>query len=160
MMTANRCFMLLAMLALVSCTTQTAPVDREALLTSLTTANAEYEASLAALDIESATSWYSADAVLYMPGLDALAGVDAIREFMDAAAADPNVAAEFSSGYAAISDDGALGYTMSPMAHTYTGEDGTIVTDHMRDFHVWRRSSDGAWQLVIDVANTAPAQEE
>ena len=87
MMTAHRCFMLLAMLALVSCTTQTPPVDRQALLTSLTTANAEYEASLAALDIESATSWYSADAVLYMPGLDAFAGVDAIREFMDAAAA-------------------------------------------------------------------------
>ena len=52
------------MLALVSCTTQTPPVDREALLTSLTAANAEYEASLTALDLESAVAWYAADAIL------------------------------------------------------------------------------------------------
>ena len=148
------------MLALVSCTTQTPPVDREALLTSLTAANAEYEASLTALDLESAVAWYAADAILYPPTLEELNGVDAILGFMAATAEDPNTFVEFSPGYAAISDDGTLGYTMSPMAHTYTGEDGTIVTDHTRDFHVWRRSADGNWQLVVDIYNNGPAQQE
>lgn len=156
----NRCLLLLATLVPASCSAPTPPVDREALLTSLTMANAEYEASLAALDIESVTSWYADDALFYMPSLDPLAGVDAIREFIAAALADPNVAAEFSPGYADISDDGALGYTMSLLAHTYTGEDGAVVTDHIRDFHIWRRSGDGTWQLVIDVANPGPAQDQ
>ena len=49
-----------------------------------------------------------------------------------------------------------MGYTLNAADLSYTGPDGKPLTEHLRDFHLWRKQPDGSWKLSIDIWNAEP----
>ena len=59
-------------------------------------------------------------------------------------------------GQVALRPGADMGYSMSEATMTLSGPDGGPVTEHVRDFYVWRRQADGSWKVVVDIWNAAP----
>jgi uncharacterized protein (TIGR02246 family) len=146
----------LALFGQVGCAPQATPVDREAELASLVAADARYAEVGGTKDLEGMMALYAVDAMMYAPETAPASGLEGVREVMEAFMADPNGAGSFTPLYAEVSADADMGYTMSEAAITLTGPDGMPVTEHVRDFHVWRKQADGTWRIVVDIWNAAP----
>lgn len=99
---------------------------------------------------------YAADAVMYPPEVAPVSGLDAIGKFVDGFLADPTFSGTFQPLEVQVSADGTMGYTLNAATLTYTGPDKRLVTERLRDFHVWRRQADGTWRLVVDIWNAEP----
>jgi len=85
-----------------------------------------------------------------------VSGMPAIREFVAGFIADPAFAVTFRPISLEVSQDGTMGYTLSSGELTYTGPEGTPVTERLRDFHVWRKQADGSWKIAVDIWNAEP----
>lgn len=145
-----------ALVGLVGCAPQQVPVDHEAELAALVAADARYAEVGTARDLEGMVALYAPDARVYPPDMDPISGLDGIRGMMEAYMSDPLMAGSFTPWYAEVSVDGDMGYTMGAADITQTGPDGEPVTEHVRDFHVWRKQPDGSWKVVVDIWNAAP----
>jgi ketosteroid isomerase-like protein len=94
---------------------------------------------------------------MYPPAEPTVTGADAIGTYVDGFFSDTAFAVVFRPMDIQVSDDGTLGYTLNSADLSFTGPDGRLVTEHIRDFHVWRRQADGSWRLAIDIWNIEPA---
>lgn len=139
----------------VACNTP-APVNSDAALASLRRADSTYTRAGLAKDRATFVSLYAPDAVMFPPGAPTVSGTDAIGTFIDGFLKDPAFAGAFRPVDVQVSIDGTMGYTLNAADLTYTGPDGKPLTEHLRDFHVWRRTSDGTWKLAIDIWNAEP----
>jgi ketosteroid isomerase-like protein len=102
-------------------------------------------------DVEGMLAYWSEDAVVYPPGMPAVIGKSAIREYVNASLAIPGFAIEWSPQAVALSDDASMGYTTGTNAMTVNGDDGVAVVHRGRYVAIWHRLSDAAWQCVEDV---------
>lgn len=134
-----------------------APNDPAAARASLRQADSAYAQAGAAKDRDAFVGLYASDAVMYPPAEPTVTGVDAIGKFVDGFLRDTAFAAVFRPLDVQVSADGTMGHTLNSGELTYTGPDGKLVTEHIRDFHVWRREAGGSWRLTIDIWNAEPA---
>jgi len=143
--------------SLIGCARQPA-TDLEGARTSLREADARYGKAGMAKNQVDFLDFYASDAVVYPPGASTVSGLPAISAFMDAVFKDTAFAASFQPAAVDVSADGSMGTTLAIADLTTTGPDGKPVTEHLRDFHVWRRQPDGSWKLSVDIWNAAPPQ--
>jgi len=94
---------------------------------------------------------------MYPPGEATVTGVDAIGKYVDGFLKDSAFSAVFNPVAVDVSTDGTMGYTLNAADLSFTGPQGKPVTEHLRDFHVWRKQADGSWKLLIDIWNAQPA---
>lgn len=139
----------------VSCARQQAP-DLEGARTSLREAAAQYALAGTAKNEEAFYAFYASDAVAYPPGAATVSGLPALTAFLGAVFKDPGFAVSFQPAAVDVSADGSMGTTLAIADITTTGPDGKLVTEHIRDYHVWRRQPDGSWKLAIDIWNAEP----
>ena len=140
---------------LSACATPPAP-DTEGARAALRQADSAYARTGAAKDRAAFVGLYAADAVMYPPAAETVTGVEAIGKFLDAFLADSAFAGVFHPMSVDVSTDGTMGYTLNAAELSYTGPDGKPLTEHLRDFHVWRREANGEWKLLIDIWNAEP----
>lgn len=152
----RRTLLSLALPALALACAQPAPPDPEAARTALRQADSAYTKAGLAKDRAAFVGLYAADAVMYPPEVAPVSGLDAIGKFVDGFLADPTFAGSFQPLEVEVSTDGTIGYTLNAATLTYTGTDKKLVTERLRDFHVWRRQADGSWKLVVDIWNAEP----
>jgi ketosteroid isomerase-like protein len=129
-------------------------VDLEAARAALERTDREWSAATAeGTDVDRIVGYWSDDATVYPPGMPALEGKAAIREFVAESLRTPGFAVHWEPHQVAVSADASMGYTAGTNRFTAPGADGQLVTTEGRYLTVFRRQPDGAWKCVLDMWN-------
>lgn len=123
---------------------------REALL------QADYAFADTALELgveQAYADFLAADAVQLPDGGLTLVGKAAIMENVAAAVASTDFALTWEPVSAEVAASGELGYTWGNYYLEGTDADGLIYAAEGKYANVWRKSSAGRWQVVLDVSN-------
>ena len=108
-------------------------------------------------DVEGMLAFWTDDAVVLPPGLPAVVGKAALREYVRASLQTPGFRITWTSTDVQFSPDGNLGYMFSRNAVTVAGPDGKPATTAGRAVTIWRRDYDGVWRCAVDIWNAEPA---
>jgi len=106
-------------------------------------------------DVERILSYWTEDAVVMPPGLPAIVGKSALREYVQASLKIPGFKINWASTEATVSSDGDMAYMLSENEVT-VDMDGTPTTTQGRAVTIWRRD-DGEWRCCVDIWNAGPA---
>ena len=113
-------------------------------------------AASAGSDVELILSFWTDDAVVLAPGLPAIVGKAALREYVKGSLQIPGFQINWSSTDVTFSPDKNLAYLFSQNAVTMNGPDGKPATTKGRAVTIWRREPDGEWRCSVDIWNAAP----
>jgi len=108
-------------------------------------------------DVEAMIAYWTDDAVVLPPGLPAVVGKPALREYVQASLRIPGFRITWTSSDVRFSPDGNLAYMFSQNAVTINGADGQPATTRGRAVTIWRRDSDDVWRCAVDIWNAEPA---
>lgn len=143
-------------LAMTGCTPPPPPDTHDADVKAIQDTEAQANKDWAAKDAEKVSSFYSDDAVLMVPGMDATKGKDAIHAALKQMMADPAVSLTFQSSKVDVAKSGDLGYTEGLYQLTVT--DPTThkaVHDHGNYVTTFRKQADGSWKAEADIASSS-----
>lgn len=107
-------------------------------------------------DVERILSYWTDDAVVLPPGLPAVIGKAALRQYVEGSMQIPGFRISWTSTDATFSPDGNLAYMLSRNAVTMNAPDGTPTMTEGRAVTVWRREPDGEWRCAVDIWNAEP----
>ena len=108
-------------------------------------------------DVERMISYWTEDAVVLPPGLPAVAGKTALRQYVESSMQIPGFKISWTSTDVTISPDGQLAYMFSRKAITMNSPDGKPNTTEGRAITIWRKEPDGEWRCAVDIWNAEPA---
>jgi ketosteroid isomerase-like protein len=108
-------------------------------------------------DIEKVLSYWTDDAVVFPPGLPAVVGKIALRQYVISSMQLAGFKITWTSTDVTFSPDGNLAYLLSRNAISMDAPDGTPTTTEGRAVTIWRRESDGEWRCALDIWNAEPA---
>ena len=108
-------------------------------------------------DIERILSYWTDDAVVLPPGLPAVVGKAALRQYVQGSMQIPGFRITWASQDVTFSPDGNLAYMFSRNAVTMNAQDGAPTTTEGRAVTIWRREPDGEWRCAVDIWNAEPA---
>ncbi len=108
-------------------------------------------------DVERVLSYWTDDAVVLPPGLPAVVGKAALRQYVQGSLQIPGFRITWTSTDVTFSPDGNLAYMISRNAVTMNAPDGTPTTTEGRAVTIWRREPDGEWRCAVDIWNAEPA---
>ena len=108
-------------------------------------------------DIERVLSYWTDDAVVIPPGLPAVVGKVALRQYVLSSMQLSGFKITWTSTDATLSPDGNLAYMFSRNAVSTDAPDGTPTTTEGRAVTIWRREPDGEWRCAVDIWNAEPA---
>ena len=149
--------MILPLMVLIAVACQPA-VDLENESATLRQTDLDFAAAASAgADVEQNISFWSDDATIIPPSAPAVQGKEAIREFVTQNRAIPGFHVTWEPSEIVIAPNGGFGYTTGTNEFTMPDADGNLVTTRGRYVTVWRREADGTWKCVMDIWNTAPA---
>lgn len=113
-------------------------------------------AASAGKDVEKILSYWSDDAVVYPPGVAAVSGKAAIRNYVSTSLKTPFFSISWKPAQAVVAASGDLGYTMGSNEITFADSKGRVTRAQGRYLAVWRRNGGGPWKCVIDFWNDSP----
>jgi ketosteroid isomerase-like protein len=108
-------------------------------------------------DVERILSYWTDDAVVLPPGLPAVVGKAALRQYVEGSMQIPGFNINWTSTDVTFSPDGNLAYMFSRNAVTMSAQDGTPAITEGRAVTIWRREPDGEWRCAVDIWNAEPA---
>jgi len=108
-------------------------------------------------DVERILSYWTDDAVVLPPGLPAVIGKTALRQYVEASMQIPGFRITWTSTDVTFSPDGNLAYMFSQNAVKMNAPDGAPSTTEGRAVTIWRRELDGEWRCAVDVWNAGPS---
>lgn len=108
-------------------------------------------------EVERILSYWTEDAVVIAPGLPAVVGKAALRQYVEGSMQIPGFKITWTSTDVTLSPDGQLAYMFSRNAVTMNAPDGTPGTTEGRAVTIWRLESDGEWRCAVDIWNAEPA---
>ena len=108
-------------------------------------------------DIERVLSYWTDYAVVFPPGLPAVVGKVALRQYVLSSMQLSGFKITWTSTDATFSPDGNLAYLFSRNAVSMDAPDGTPSTTEGRAVTIWRRESDGEWRCAVDIWNAESA---
>lgn len=144
----------LAAVALGACTGS--EIDAEAEQEALMELSRQWSNTVATGDIEATLTFWAEDAVMLPPDLPMLEGKDAIRGFVEGAAATPGFTISWEPLTAVVSRDGDMAYMIERNVITVDGPDGEEIVTHGKVVTIWRKSDGGKWENVVDTWNAGP----
>ena len=108
-------------------------------------------------DVERILAYWTDDAVVLPPGLPAVVGKAALREYVTASLRIPGFRITWASTDVRFSPDGNLAYMFGHNAVTLKGADGEPRTTPGRAVTIWRRDAGGIWRCAVDIWNAESA---
>ena len=148
----SRRMLAIAGLLLASCTPL--PPDIEEARTSLRAAAEAYAAAASAKDAETVVSMYDTDALMIPPNAELVDGLAGVQEYRFGFIETPGVSLEFELVRVEVAASGDIGWSFAIGDITIDQGDEEPGRDIVRDFHTWRRQSDGSWKVVVDMWNS------
>ena len=94
-------------------------------------------------DIEHVLSYWTDDAIVIPPGMPAVVGKAALRQYVEGGLRIPGFGISWTSTDVAFSPDGHLAYMFSANAVTMNAPDGQPFPTEGRAVTIWRREADG-----------------
>lgn len=116
----------------------------------------DWSMKVASAPLEEWIDVWAEDAVMMPPGLPAVRGRAAIRQYVEAAGKLPGFQISWEPESAYVSQSGDLAYMIERNVTIVNDAQGNPVTTHGKVVTVWRRRADGSWQNVVDMWNEAP----
>jgi uncharacterized protein (TIGR02246 family) len=111
-------------------------------------------------DLERVLSYWTDDAIVLPPGLPAVIGKAALREYVQASMHMPGFRITWTSTDVTFSPDGSFAYMFSTNAIDMKAPDGTAMRIDGRAVTIWRKEPDGQWRCAVDTWNAPPAAQE
>ena len=139
-------------LATASCAPQS--IDLAAEVDALRAAATAYHDAASAKASDQVVQSYADDALMIPPNAELVEGLDEVRGYRFGFIETQGVELDFEIVRVEVSSSGDMGWTFSIGDITIHRPDGTTGQDIVRDFHTWRKHSDGTWKLVVDVWNS------
>ncbi len=102
-------------------------------------------------DVERILSYWTDDAIALPPGLPAVVGKAALRQYVEDSMQIPGFRISWTSTDVTFSPDGNLAYMHSRNAVTMDAPDGTPSTTKGRAVTIWRRELDGECHCAVDI---------
>ena len=132
-------------------------IDVDAETAALRAAAEAYHDAAQALDPDAISALYTVDAVAYPPNEPTVQGRAGFREYAAGFVGAPGIQMRFGQPQVEVAASGDLGYTYAEVQVTVDGPDDEPITENLRDFHVWTKDADGAWQIAVDIWNSPDA---
>jgi ketosteroid isomerase-like protein len=104
-------------------------------------------------DVERIISFWTDDAIVMPPGLPAIVGKNALREYVQGSFRIPGFRITWTSADVVFSPDEQLAYIFSRNAVSMNAEDGSPVTNEGRAVTIWRKETDGEWRCAVEIWN-------
>ncbi len=106
-------------------------------------------------DFASMASYYTEDAQLMVEGREIIKGRQAIEEFWQAVC---QMAGRMKRSIKVEEMDvsGDIGYLRSTVTVQIQTTEDQKITTVFKDITIWKRGTQGAWQLAVDIANQNP----
>lgn len=105
-------------------------------------------------DVEAILSYWTDDAVVFVPGLPPVSGKEALRKYVLNSLNIPGFNMSWKSTDVQVSADGSLAYMFGQNKVTMNGPDGAPVTSEGRAVTIWRFEADGEWRCAVDIWNS------
>jgi len=109
--------------------------------------------------IEKALSYWADDAVVMLPGQDAIKGKQAIREMVEGTKNIPGFKISWEPISAVVSKSGDMAYLIEENQVSFTDTTGKTIIEHNKSLTVWRKEADGSWKNVVDMYNAKPNKQ-
>ena len=107
--------------------------------------------------VDSVVAYWTADALVILPGQPVLVGTGAIRQMVGATRAIPGFHISWTPDSAVVSQSGDFGYTYGTNRITAPDSTGVLHTAEGRYITVWRKEPHGLWRCAVDISNEGPA---
>ena len=127
---------------------------------SLMNLSREWSAKVASAPVDEWIDFWAEDAVMMPPGLPAVRGKAAIRQYVEAAGKLPGFQIRWEPESAYVSKSGDLAYMIERNVTIVNDAQGNPVMTHGKVVTVWRKGADGSWQNVVDMWNEAPPRPD
>lgn len=133
---------------------QTSRPTLEAEVAALTAAARSYHEYATALNFDAIKPLYASNARVMAPDTETVQGTEAIGKFVDGLKQVKDLKLSFQNDLeVTVNSGGDSGYTIATATQSFTAEDGSTITETIRDIHLWKLQSDGSWKIVLDVWN-------
>jgi ketosteroid isomerase-like protein len=107
-------------------------------------------------DLERVLSYWTDDAIVMPPGLPAVIGKAALREYVQASMHIAGFRITWTSTDVTFSPDRNLAYMFGTNSIDMNGPDGTPIRIDGRAVTIWRKDPDGEWRCAVDIWNAPP----
>jgi uncharacterized protein (TIGR02246 family) len=142
------------MCALAACTTKP---NLEAERAAILKADSAWLAAVAARNIDSALSFWTADGQVIGPGGPAVVGREALRAMLAQTFATPQSSVTWTTTDIVVSANGDMAYSLGQNLFVMPDSAGHLDSLRGQAVVVWRKGSDGRWRAAIDASTPAPA---
>lgn len=110
----------------------------------------------AAHDVDKIMAHYTDDAILVVSGAPAVVGKAAIQEGMKTMVVDPATDLKFTPTKVEVAKSGDIAWTEGDYTLTMTDpQTKKTIDDHGSYVTTYRKSPDGTWKAVVDIATSA-----
>ena len=136
------------MIAIAGCTSSDTDVAAEE--EAVRQVDSEIVAAINANNIDAMLAFYAEDARMLPPGAQPVVGKDAIRDLANAFVS-AGVVVTHNLEEVVVSKGGDLAYVSYSYELSFTGPEGTPVTETGKDITIYKKAADGSWKLAIDM---------
>ncbi len=105
-------------------------------------------------DVGAILSYVADDAIFFPPDGPMLRGKEIIRSFWSELAGTPGFSLSWEATDAVVSSAGDMGYTYGIALVTRKDEEGDTDTERTKYVTIWKKQSNGSWQVVVDIWNS------
>ena len=131
-----------------------ATIETESDLVSLRLAANTYHQAASTKDREAVVALYDENTVMVPPNADLVEKLEGVQGYRFGFLETPGVELQFEILRAEISTSGDIGWTLSIGNITINNPEGPPGRDIIRDFHTWKKQTDGSWKVVVDMWNS------
>ena len=131
-----------------------ATIETESDLVSLRLAANTYHQAASTKDRAAVVALYDENALMVPPNADLVEKLEGVQGYRFGFLETPGVELQFEILRAEISTSGDIGWTLSIGDITINNPEGPPGRDIIRDFHTWKKQTDGSWKVVVDMWNS------
>lgn len=110
--------------------------------------------------VDKALSYWADDAVVMIPGQEAIKGKQAIREMVEGTKNIPGFKISWEPLSASVSKTGDMAYLIEENQVSFQDSTGKTITEYNKAVTIWRKDPDGSWKNVVDMYNAKPVPKK
>lgn len=128
---------------------------QEADVAALTAAALAYQSAASAKDADAVVGMYDETAMMIPPNAEIVdEGLTGVETYQFGFIVTPGVELEFDLIRVEVAASGDIGWTFAIGQITINREGEPPGHDVVRDFHTWKKQSNGSWKIVVDMWNS------
>jgi uncharacterized protein (TIGR02246 family) len=147
-MRALTLFFTVLMIAVAGCSSSDINVEAEK--AAIRQVDSDIVAALNAHNIDALLAFYAEDARMLPPGAPPIVGKAAIRDLANAFVS-AGVVVTHNLEEVVVSKGGDLAYVSYSYELSFTGPEGSPITETGKDITIYKKANDGSWKLAIDM---------